>query len=123
MNAKDLMSTGLGHDRLENLDWFSHGSMIVKPNSISVKGKKDFARNRALHTNSSQTGQRKEIKNINTEWTFSICMIQAKKNGRFKFGSNLGNEMGDQCGRRDSGDSASDHRGNKSTPHSHHRVV
>ena len=96
VNAKDLMSMGLGHD--ENLDRFSHGSMIVKPNYISMKGKKDFARNRALHTNSSQTGHTKEIKNTNTEWMLSICMIQEKKNGRFKFGSNLGNEMGDQCG-------------------------
>lgn len=123
VNAKDLMNTDLGHDSLENLDRISHGSVIVKPKSISVKGKKDFARSRAPHTNSSQIGHTKEIKNTNSEWTLSICMIQADKNGGFKFGSNSGNEMGDQCGRRDSGDSASDHRGNKSTPHSHHGVV
>lgn len=53
VNAKDLMNTDLGHDSLENLDRISHGSVIVKPKSISVKGKKDFARSRALHTNSS----------------------------------------------------------------------
>ena len=41
VNAKDLMNTDLGHDSLENLDRISHGSVTVKPKSISVKGKKD----------------------------------------------------------------------------------
>lgn len=75
VNAKDLMSTSLGHDRLKNLDRFNHGSVIVKPNSISVKGKKDFARSRALYTNSSQIGRTKGIKNTNTKWMLSIYTI------------------------------------------------
>lgn len=51
-NAKESMSMGLGHVGLENQGRFYHGFVKGKPNSNSMKGKKDFARSRALHVNS-----------------------------------------------------------------------
>nr|POF19598.1 hypothetical protein CFP56_65258 [Quercus suber] len=117
-DAKKLKITDLRYDSLENVGRFSHGSVKTKPNSNSIKDKKDFARSRATYTNSSQIDRTKDIKNSNTQWTLNISMIQSRQNGRFKFGSNLGNEMGDQRGRQDCGGSASDRRGNKSPTHS-----
>lgn len=53
VHDKDLLSTGLGQDGLENLGQFNQGFAKGKPISNLVKGKKDFARSRAFHTSSS----------------------------------------------------------------------
>lgn len=53
VHDKDLLSTGLGQDGLENLGQFNHGFAKGKPISNLEKCKKDFARSRALHTSSS----------------------------------------------------------------------
>lgn len=98
VNDKDVRSTGLGHDSLEEVGQFTYGTLKAKPNSNSVKGKKDFARSRATHLNLSQSSRTRENKNPNTQWTLGIATIQSGKNGGFTFGNNPGNEMDDQRG-------------------------
>ena len=91
------------------MDQFSIGLSKTKPNCNSVKGKKDFARTRANYTSPNYVVIPKELYPTKPEWSFNISKIQSSPNGEFKFGSNLGNNMGDQCGQRDNGDPSSDY--------------
>nr|POE74141.1 hypothetical protein CFP56_63251 [Quercus suber] len=122
--VKEVSSSGLGRDGLGNKGQFSHGSTKGKPNSNSVKGKKEFARSKAIHLNSPQSDRTKEIKSSSTkeikssstEWTLSICSVKTNQNSGFKFGA-------DQHGRRGYGEFESVDGGVGSSPHSHHDSV
>ena len=91
------------------MDQFSIGLSKTKPNCNSIKGKKDFACTRANYTSPNYAVIPKECYTTKPEWSFNISKIQSSPNGEFKFGSNLGNNMGDQCGQRDNGDPLSDY--------------
>ncbi|KAK4605286.1 hypothetical protein RGQ29_013380 [Quercus rubra] len=116
---KDL-STSLGRDGLGSQGRFSYGSANGKPNSNSVKGKKEVARSRNLHVNSLQLGRTKENNRSNTKWSLSIYSIQADQNGGFKFGASAGKEASDHYGQRACGESKSDYGGVGSSSHSRH---
>ena len=115
--------TSLGQARLEAVGHFSKGLSKTKPNSNSVKGKKDFARTRASYSSPSSTVIPKERHSTKSKWSFSISKIHYGPNGDFKFDSKPGNKMGDQCGRLDYGDPTSDYRRDHSTPYPHHGMV
>ena len=123
VNVKETLSTSLGPDGLRNQGRFSHGSAKGKPHSNLVKGKKEFARSRALHFNSPQFGRTKEVNNSSTECTLSISSIQADQNGGFKFGAYVGRETSEQHGWRVFGEPESDYGGVGSSSHSHNDSV
>nr|POF09822.1 hypothetical protein CFP56_67430 [Quercus suber] len=114
--VKEVSSSGLGCDGLGNKGQFSHGSTKGKPNSNSVKGKKEFARSKAIHLNSPQSDCTKEIKSSSTEWTLSICSVKPDQNDGFKFGA-------DQHRQRGYGEFESVDGGVGSSPHSQHDSV
>lgn len=123
VNDMDLRSMGLGKDNLEGVGRFTYGILKAKSNSNLVKGKKDFARSRASHINSTQSGRTQENKSSNTQWTPSIATLQAGKSGGFTFGDNPRNEMGELCKRQNCDDPTNGHNRDKSSTHPHHRVV
>lgn len=123
VNDMDSRSMGLGKDNLEGVGRFTYGFLKAKPKSNSVKGKKVFARSRASHINSTQSGRTQENKSSNTQWTPSIATLQAGKSGGFTFEDNPGNEMGELCKQQNCDDPTSGHSRDKSPTHPHHGVV
>ena len=69
---------------------FSKGLSKIKPNSNSVKGKKDIACTRASYYSPSSTVIPKERRSTKSKWSFSISKIHSDPNDEFKFGSKLG---------------------------------
>ena len=80
-----------------------------KSKTNSVKGKIEFARNRALLYTPIIAASRKKKTPITVasdktsfstpaDWSTSISKLRTELNGEFKFGANLDSKMGDQCG-------------------------
>ena len=121
---------GLGKGSNQTVGCLINSLSRAKSNSNFVRGKKDLARYRAISTNSASASKNsdsaifsKEKINTTTEWSLNISKLQPGFDGEFKFGSSSGHKMGDQCRRSDSGDTECYHRGDQSSPHSHHGLV
>lgn len=93
-----------------------------KPKSNSVKGKKDFARNKAALsipiTDISDraypitaASNKKSISNL-ADWSTNISKLRSEISGEFIFGANPEVNMGDQLGRGGFGDAEGEFRGN-----------
>ena len=96
----------------------------LKSKASSVKGKKNFAQNRAsLSLSSPIVVTSKDKLTFSPNWSLSIAKIQTDVNGEFKFGANPKTEMGDQCRRDDIRSFESDYRGNPGTLNSAHGLV
>ncbi|XP_050255268.1 uncharacterized protein LOC126701193 [Quercus robur] len=121
-----LVSTSSGQNPIESMGRSSKDLNKHEPKTNSVKGKKEFAHNKALLptyiTAASDkatfilAASDKTSFSTPTDWSTSISKLRTKLNGEFKFGAKPNNKMGNQRGRVDCGDFEGDCRGNPSLP-------
>lgn len=121
--SNGIVSKGSGQNSVEGMGRASKELNKQKPKTNSVKGKKEFTRNRALLSSPIIAASDKTSFSTSADWSTRISKLRTELNGEFKFGTNLDSKMGGQCGWADSGDSEGDYRGNLSSPNTPHGLV
>jgi len=87
----------------EGFNLESRGIIKSKPNSSSIKGKKEAARARAFQHAPKSAAKLKDKVLAPTDWFASISTLKAKQTREFRFGANSNTQVGDQVGKDDCG--------------------